>query len=62
MNADELLSELHSRGVDESADYDDNLLGWFGWRLDGPHLTVHFTDSENKEFEASWTLIPRVDA
>lgn len=60
MNSDELLSYLHGLGVDESADYNDGILGWFGWRVEGPHLTVHFTDSDNREFEASWTLIPRV--
>ena len=57
MNKDELLFELHGRGVDNETDFDDNLLGWFGWEVEGNLLKIHFTDSDKFETSFTWTLI-----
>ena len=63
MNREKLLANLHETGLNEGADFNDALLGWFGWRVDGGILTVHFDDDDTAQrSEASWRLVPIQEA
>jgi hypothetical protein len=59
MTPDQMLDELHSEGISAESDFNDNLLGWFGWEVDknNTRLTITFEAAGGAKHTGMWTLV-----
>jgi hypothetical protein len=56
-----LLTILNTQGEDAGATFNDgdDVLGWFGWSIEGDTLTITHTDMDDVETSGRWRLAPQ---